>query len=180
MAANVKVTVGGSQKGMASVAPYSHAKGLQRVMAGNQVTDQIVVYRVPAYEVTIGGGKTYSAVRFGLVNDGTMPETRTCDAGLTAARTCTPSWDAYYCPHSFTRRERVGAWRLMEGKSFLIHEGGRIGGSLGCIEILEDRWNEFLGELEKIAGMPAKDIGAKKMLEVSVEASTYPKATLVA
>ena len=73
---------------------------------------------------------------------------------------------------------------MLPGKGFLIHEGadtrvGQVGGSLGCVEILNGDWNTFLGEIEKLGGAPCPAIGAAKLLKVSTEAAGFPMATLV-
>lgn len=182
--AEVKVTVGGKPDGKTLVAPYSHTEGLQYVMSGGVRTNRMVLYSVPRYSVTIQGGNAYSAVRFGLVNKGTVPVTRVCDAGLSAARNCTPTWVPSYSPHSFDGNSRPGAWRLIKGKGFLIHEGAntsenQVGGSLGCVEILDGKWNDFLGEIEKRAGVTSSLIADRGLLKVAIEYADYPTATLV-
>jgi hypothetical protein len=184
MANQVKITITGKPKGTTTVVPFSHAKGLQHFMSGNVPTALAVKYQVPSYDVRITGGSTYAAVRFGLVNDGSTPVTRTCDAGLSAARVCTPTWISSYSPHSFAGSARRGAWRLLPEKGFLIHEGadttvGQSGGSLGCVEILDARWNTFLREIEALANASAAEIGKAGLLKVSIEQASYPTATLL-
>ena len=180
----VSVTVGSTVLGQTQVVPYSHREGLQYVAVRGVPTDQPLVYKVPYYDVTIQGGSSYTAVRFGLQNKGTAPKTRTCDAGLSSHRVCTPTWLPKYSPHSFNGTSRDGAWILIPGKSFLIHEGadtriGQVGGSLGCIEILDGKWNSFLAEIEKLAKTTVTEIGKKGLLSVTIKAAPYPTATLV-
>src|SRR5262249_34413346 len=148
----VHVVITGKILGQTFVVPYSHHGGLQTYVVGGVRTDTPVVYKVPYYEVRIEGGRKYKAVRFGLQNKGQVPPpaTRRCDAGLSAAHDCTPTWVPGYSPHSFAGGSRRGAWRLLPGRGFLIHEGadtsaGQVGGSLGCVEILDGDWNGFLG-----------------------------------
>ena len=144
-----------------------------------------MIYKVPWYEVRIEGGGTYKAIRFGLQNKGQMPPapSRPCDAGLSAGRTCKPTWVPGYSPHSFAGDSRAGAWRLLPGKGFLVHEGvdakkGQVGGSLGCVEILEGQWNAFLNELEALGKVPCPAPGAAGKLKVVIEPAGYPVATL--
>lgn len=184
MASEVHVTISGKQKGKTFVVPYNHREGLQFVTTGGKRTDQPVIYEVPFYEVRVDGGGTYAAVRFGLQNNGKVAKTRNCDAGLSHAQHCTPSWIRDYSPHSFRGGSRPGAWQLMHGRGFLIHEGadtrkGQVGGSLGCVEILDGRWNYFLAEIERLAGAPADMVGATSKLKVSIEFAPYPAASLV-
>ena len=125
MLQQVHLTITSKISGHAAVAPYSHAHGLQ-LLVDKFGQNYAVVYDVPAYEVRIDGGDTYAAIRFGLQNDGVWPaksNTRKCDAGLFEKRTCTPSWDSNYSPHSFHGGPLKGAWVLLPGQSFLIHEG---------------------------------------------------------
>ena len=72
----------------------------------------------------------------------------------------------------------------MPGRSFLIHEGAdtrasQVGGSLGCVEILDGGWNSFLAEIERLGCASCSGIGASGKLKVRVEAATFPLATLV-
>jgi hypothetical protein len=86
---------------------------------------------------------------------------------------------------SFTLPGRPGAWRLLEGKGFLIHQGPdddakTAGGSLGCIEVVgKDEWDDFLGLLESIAGADCQRIGAQRALTVRIEHAEFPTATVV-
>jgi hypothetical protein len=183
---NVHVVVTAEILGKTLVVPFSHDRGLQFFVQNRQVTESPVVYQVPSYEVRIEGGSQYSAVRFGLQNKGFMPPPTSwrCDAGLSAEHHCTPTWVPGYSPHSFTGTSRPGAWRLLLGRGFLIHEGadttlGQVGGSLGCIEILDGEWNTFLGEIERIGGAPCAGLGNAGRLKVDIEAAALPMATLV-
>nr|WP_294504889.1 hypothetical protein [uncultured Rhodopila sp.] len=184
MASEVEVTITGIVRGKTFVVPYSHHQGLQFVVVGGVRTERPVIYEVPYYEVRVGRGGTYAAVRFGLQNNGSVPKIRHCDAGLSHAHHCTPSWIPTYSPHSFRGGSRPGAWQLLPGKGFLIHEGAdtrkdQVGGSLGCVEILDGRWNYFLAEIERLAGAPVAAISASHKLQVSIESAHYPIASLV-
>jgi hypothetical protein len=187
MANHVHVVITGKLRGKTHVVPFSHGAGLQFYVVNGIVTEQPVEYEVPIYEVRVAGGGVYTAVRFGLQNNGTMPplRTRMCDAGLSRSHSCVPSWVAGYSPHSFEGGPRAGAWRLLPGKGFLIHEGadttkGQVGGSLGCIEILDGRWNSFLEEIERLAHAACPVIGRTGTLTVTIDSASYPRATLVA
>ena len=183
MTGHVHVIVTNKSKGQTSIAPYSHASGLQFAVVNGIRTDKILIYTVPYYEVRIDKGGSYKAVRFGLQNDGTVAKVRQCDAGLSMAQVCTPSWIPTYSPHSFDGTARAGAWQLLPGKGFLIHEGAdtranQVGGSLGCIEILDGRWNAFLSEIETLAKTKAQEVGKSRLMKVTIEAAPYPTATL--
>jgi hypothetical protein len=183
MPAKVTVTITGLSRGNTDVVPYNRAQGLQRRIVGGVVTNQLVVYQVPSYEVRVEGARTYAAIRFGLQNNGTVTKTRRCDVGISNAQVCTPEWVPGYRPHSFGGLMRQGAWRVLPGRQFLIHEGPdsrtQHGGSFGCIEILDRRWNDFLADIERLAGMPAPDISRTKALKVVFETAPFPTATLV-
>lgn len=186
MATEVHVVITGRQMGSTSVVPYSHGVGLQFYVQNGMPTRKPVIYKVPFYEVRIEGGGKYKAVRFGLQNKGRMPPPATCvcDAGLSAAHNCTPTWVPGYSPHSFAGGSRAGAWRLLPGRGFLIHEGadtrkGQVGGSLGCVEILDGGWNTFLNEIERLGGAVCHALGTAGKLKVKIEPAAYPKATLV-
>ncbi len=183
---DVRVVVTMKPLAMTPVVPYSHDRGLEFYVQNGAATQKPVIYQVPSYEVRIDGGGKFSAVRFGLQNKGLMPPpTRLrCDAGLWAAHHCTPAWVPEYSPHSFAGASRRGAWRLLPGRGFLIHEGanttlGQVGGSLGCVEILDGRWNTFLAEIEKLGGAPCASLGSAGRLKVDVEAAALPMANLV-
>src|SRR5258708_7294675 len=116
-AMSIHVIVTKKITGEALVCPYSQTRHLQFYTVNGLVTDQPVLYRIPAYEVRIEGIGEYDSVRFGLQNHGTPPpKVRTCDAGISHSHICTPSWNSTYCPHSFDRINRMGAWRLFPGK----------------------------------------------------------------
>jgi hypothetical protein len=71
----------------------------------------------------------------------------------------------------------------LPGQGFLIHEGanrsvGEVGGSIGCIEVLDGRWNTFLAEIEKIGGGPCHQIAVSRKLTVKIEFAPYPHALL--
>jgi hypothetical protein len=172
--------------GEAHVCPYSQTRHLQFYMINGTVTDQPVLYRIPVFEVRIDGGSDYDAVRFGLQNHALLPpsKVRACDAGISHHHSCTPSWNPTYCPHSFDRMNRMGAWRLFPGKTFYIHEGPNrnrdgYGGSLGCVEILDGYWNDFLQEIERIGKAPCDQIAKNHGLKVTIEAAPFPVAKLV-
>jgi hypothetical protein len=175
----VTVTITGKQSGRTFISPYNQKDGSQGVL-----------YVVPCFEVQIKSGGTYRAVRFGLQNKGTVEEQRVCDAGLSHAPVCTPAWIDNYRPHSFTPQQRSGAWRLLPNLQFLIHEGADprkmrpdgsrlFGGSLGCVEIVDSQWSDFLDEIERLAEAPAPTIGAKQLLKVVIEMAPFPTAVLI-
>jgi hypothetical protein len=180
----VQITVTNRQIGTGPVVPYSHRDGLQ-MYSGGYKSGQPVVYNVPMYELRIESGGTYAVVRFGLRNkgDNATLQVRPCDSGLHEPRVCTPSWLPHYSPHSFRGSSRPGAWQLLPGQGFLIHEGanrsvGQVGGSIGCIEVLDGRWNTFLAEIEKIGGGVCHQIAASRKLTVKIEFASYPHAVL--
>lgn len=180
----VKVTA--TQRGKGPVVPYSHERGLQTYTTpAADGSPRVVIYQVPLYAVVVDGGKAYVAVRFGLRNNGTTPlPRRPCDSGLAAGRICVPNWLPHYSPHSFRGASRPGAWQLLPGKGFLIHEGAdraqrQVGGSIGCVEILDGRWNEFLAEIETAAGGSCAQIAAQGKLRVMIEHTRYPDAVLM-
>jgi hypothetical protein len=179
---SVQITVTNRQVGTGPVVPYSHSKGLQ-FYRGEALRP--VVYSVPVYELRITSGASYAVVRFGLHNrgDDATPRVRACDAGLHEPRDCTPSWMPHYSPHSFHGGVRAGAWQLLPGKGFLIHEGAnrltdQVAGSIGCIEVLDGRWNTFLAEIERIGGGTCYQIAASRKLSVKIEFAPYPQAVL--
>ena len=184
MANAVVVTVSSRVVGSGYVVPYSHEEGLQlrRPAPGRRV--QPVLYEVPIYEVQVEGADTYRAVRFALRNTGATPPRRGCDTGLSHQRTCTPNWLPSYSPHSFNGIGRPGAWQLIAGQGFLIHEGAdsrrrEVGGSLGCIEIVDGGWNSFLADIERLAEATCGQIAHARALTVKIQATSYPTATLV-
>jgi hypothetical protein len=178
----VHVIVTGKVTGEALIAPYSHTRYIQYYEVNGVKTSRPVLYRVPSYEVRIGRS-TYDAVRFGLENTGHLPppQMRSC-VGLADAQDATPSWNAAYSPGSFTRTGRVGGWRLFPNKGWYIHEGAvrgkNAGGSLGCIEILDGYWNDFLSEIEGLGKATCAQIAAKHTLTVTIEAAARPTAKL--
>jgi hypothetical protein len=179
----VSIIVTGRANGVGPVVPYSKEKGLQSYFTSTGIrTTRLVVYNVPIYQVRIEGGSVYDAVRFGLRHrDELTPDRRPCDTGLANNRICHPRWIPGYSPHSFVGESRTGAWQLLPGKNFLIHEGadraaGQVGGSTGCIEILDGTWNDFLAEIEKLAGADCSAIGAMSKLTVTIEETRYPIA----
>ena len=182
--AKVKIVVSGVPIGQSFIVPYNHKDGLQHYPAGHAKAKQPVIYSIAKYEVEVVGGNKYHAVRFGLVNKGTLESTRVSDAGLSAERTTYPTWVPGYSPHSFAGSAYAGAWRLIPAKGFLIHEGadgraGQVGGSLGCIEILDGGWAPFMEELKAKAKENWATIGAKQLLEVAIKRASSPIATLI-
>lgn len=184
MANPVTVTVTSEVLGTGIVAPYNHEQGLQvrRPMPGTP--GQLVLYQVPLYGVRIEGARTYKAIRFAVRNTGATQTTRGCDTGLSYARTCKPSWVPNYSPHSFDGIARPGAWQLLPDRGFLIHEGAdsrrrQVGGSIGCIEIVDGEWNSFLADIERLSEATCAQIGRARALTVKIEAAPYPTATLV-
>ena len=180
----VEVVVKNRQSGIALIGPYSHEEGLQLYGQPGMPGRRPVKYQVPAYEVYVSGKGPFRAIRFGLRNTGgTPPARRPCDTGLSHQRVCQPTWIPTYSPRSFRGQSRPGAWQLLPGKGFLIHEGpdlGEFGGSIGCIEILDGKWGHFLWQIEDIAGAPCAPVGASRGLTVILEAANYPVAGLIA
>lgn len=179
----VEVIVTNKQVGTGPVVPYSHRQGLQYYGGGR--SGRPVVYNVPVYELRVTSGGSYSVIRFGLHNrgDNATPRVRPCDSGLHEPRVCTPGWMPHYSPHSFRGGSRPGAWQLLSGKGFLIHEGadvpnGQVGGSIGCIEVLNGKWNDFLAEIEKLGGGTCHQIATARKLNVRIEFARYPQAIL--
>jgi len=65
----------------------------------------------------------------------------------------------------------------------LIHEGANsakdvIGGTLGCIEIVDGGWHQFQNEIQSRAGASCAAIGEAKKLKVTIEYAAYPMAKL--
>jgi len=178
----VAVTVTNRPVGKWLVTPFSYKFGVQRGESGSDVR-----YEVPVYAVSVDGGRPFKALRFGLINRNVTPPlpVRACDAGITEAITVHPAWLPTYSPHRYTRPARAGAWRLIEGQRFLIHEGPEEPsklerGSLGCIEIVgAGEWNAFLLQLETIGGETVATLAASKAITVTIEDATYPMARLV-
>jgi len=180
----VTVTITGKATGKSLIVPYSHADGLQKYPAGHLKAGQPVVYRINKYEIRVEGGRRYEAIRFGLQNKGKIVHSRSSDAGLSLPRTVKPTWVPGYSPHSFSGSAYAGAWRLLRGKGFLIHEGadshsGQVGGSLGCVEILDGGWQLFMDELRSTCGQPWPTIGNRRLMTVIVERASFPTAKLV-
>ncbi len=171
--------------GDVKICPFIYPAGLQYYIVRGVKTDTPVLYKVPAYEVRIDGGNKYDAVRFGLQNKGVLPPPtdRKCDAGLANPQVWIPEWIADYSPHSFVGGIRKGAWRLIPGKAWLIHEGADrgsgYGGSLGCIEILDGHWNGFLDEIETLGGDTCAQIATARGLKVTIVAAVRPTAHLI-
>jgi len=72
---------------------------------------------------------------------------------------------------------------LLPGRGFLIHEGadtrvGYVGGSLGCVEILDGGWPTFLGEIKKLSGADCAAVGKAGKLKVKIEGASLPTAKL--
>jgi hypothetical protein len=89
MPAKVTVTITGNTRGTMKRVPYNPTEGLQRKRVGGILTNQLVIYEVPCYEVRVEGAGVYTAMRFGLQNKGTVDQTRTCDVGISNAQMCT-------------------------------------------------------------------------------------------
>jgi hypothetical protein len=186
----VRVVVTGSRApGDGYVIPYNAktTPHLQHYVAVSGYVDpnRYVTYVVPFYKIQIVNGGLYKALRFGLRNrgDNLVPSRRPCDTGLSHSRICTPTFLPHYRPHSFLGQGPPGAWQLLPGKSFLVHEGGDsnrdvVGGSVGCIEIVDGGWRSFQDELESLAGGTCAAIGASRRLTVVIEPAPYPTAVL--
>ena len=180
----VTVKITGKVTGTSLIVPFSHADGLQHYPARHPKAGQPVLYRIYKYELVVVGGRKYDAVRFGLQNTGSVSPTRVSDAGLSAPHSVHPTWVDGYSPHSFRGGPYAGAWRILPGKGFLVHEGadsrlGQVGGSLGCVEVLDGGWSVFMDELKTICGTTWPAIGSQGLMTVEVEAASYPTATLV-
>jgi hypothetical protein len=71
----------------------------------------------------------------------------------------------------------------LKDREFYLHEGAdrakkEVGGSLGCIEILDGKWNHFLGEVEALAKDTCPNIGKASKLRVTIQAAPLPLAKL--
>jgi len=181
----VHVTITSTANEYAAVVPFSHQHGLDTFYdaLGQKYAN---VYKVPAYEVNIDGGDTYLAVRYGYQNkgDGKTPKSRQCDAGIAHHHRCLPTWKPGYNPHSFQGTGTLGAWILFPHKTFYIHEGpdrtnNGIGGSLGCVEILDGRWDDFLSQIKDLGNGECEVLGAAGKLHVSIQAGSYPTGTFL-
>ena len=182
--AKVSVKLTNKVVGMSLIVPFNHSQGLQLYPAGHAKAGQPVIYQISKYELVVNGSTRYDVVRFGLQNNGTISPIRVSDAGLTAPRTVHPSWVPGYSPHSFSGGPFAGAWRILPGQGFLIHEGanealGQVGGSLGCVEVLGGKWPNFLNELKTVCGTDWPTIGSRGLIDLTVEGGSYPTATLV-
>jgi hypothetical protein len=182
--ATISVKLTNKVVGTSLIVPFNHSQGLQRYPEGDTKAGQLVIYRINKYEMVVNGSTKYEVVRFGLQNNGTISPSRVSDAGLTAPHTVHPSWVPGYSPHSFSGGPFVGAWRILPGRGFLIHEGanealGQVGGSLGCVEVLGGKWPNFLNELKTVCGMNWPMIGARRLMNLTIEPGWYPTATLV-
>jgi hypothetical protein len=180
----VKVRLTSNVLGTSLIVPYSSADGLQMYPSGHPKAGQPVIYRISKYKMLINESSSYEVVRFGLQNKNTISPNRVSDAGLWAAHVVTPAWVPGYSPHSFRGGAYTGAWQILPGKSFLIHEGanegkGEVGGSLGCVEVLGGRWPAFLNELKTLCGADWAMIGSRRLMTLTVDASAPPMATLV-
>lgn len=170
--------------GTSLIVPFNHSQGLQMYPTGHAKAGQPVIYRINKYEMVVHGTTKYQVVRFGLQNRGTILPSRISDAGLNAAHSVHPGWVPGYSPHSFTGGPFAGAWRILPGRGFLIHEGaneaaGQVGGSLGCVEVLGGKWPDFLNQLKTVCGADWPVIGNRGLMNLTVEAAQFPTATLV-
>lgn len=168
----VTVTITSRIVGEALIYPYQR-EGLP---------DVVPLYVVPAYAVTIDDRWFFAAIRFGLSPlIVPYPRERICSVGIASSRTVFPTFVAGYSPHSFPGGETRGAWRLLPGKQFLIHEGpdsiekqGKAG-SLGCVEIAKDNWETFMRVLLTATGAHTySDVAQKKLLKVIIQATADP------
>lgn len=153
--------------------------------ARNMQAAPLPIYEVPLYELLVEPNSSFKIVRFGLTPLSPPPATRTCNVGLSSFRLVHPIWIAGYSPHSFRGIGRPGAWRILPGRQYLLHEGsnaaeGTVGGSLGCIEVAgASEWNSFLSALENRAGANCARISVAKALTLVLEAASYPQARLI-
>ncbi len=181
---SVNVTVTSKVIGAAIVVPFSLTEGAQTYPPGHPKVGDNPLYRISTYAMVVDGKSEYEVIRFGLQNKGTILKQRICDAGLACGQSARPTWVPGYKPHSFEATGYEGAWRIMDGKAFLIHEGPntglyQAGGSLGCIEALNTRWPDFLDELINITGEPWPEIGKHRLINLTLNAASAPMATLV-
>jgi hypothetical protein len=193
------VVVTGIVVGKTKIIPYSARLHLQEYDPHGPLSGENVKYEVPTYKIEIEGGGSYAAIRFGVVNRGILPppQSMKCDSGIVTPSVCYPTWVPGYCPHSFRPGIRKGAWRLFPAKNFYIHEGadaalGMVGGTLGCVEILNGKWGQFLAEIERRANPTVKPFqnttreseqfdqtfGAQHKLVVRIEHADTPIAIL--
>jgi hypothetical protein len=56
---------------------------------------------------------------------------------------------------------------------------GQVGGSLGCVEVLGGEWPDFLNELKTVCGVDWPMIGPRGLMNLTIEAGSYPTAILV-
>lgn len=183
----VSVTVTSKVVGSTLVVPFNFTEGLQTYPKGHPKVGTNPLYRINKYAMIVHGPDTeseYHVIRFGLQNKGTVPKHRISDAGLTSGRVAKPTWVPGYKPHSFEATGYEGAWRIIDGKGFLIHEGpdvgqNQVGGSLGCIEVLDGRWPDFMDELINITEKPWPEIGRHRLMTLTIHATHAPMATLV-
>lgn len=168
----VTITITSRIVGEAFIYPYQR-KGLPY---------WVPLYVAPVYRVTVDDRWFFAAIRFGL-NPLIMPPPaeRVCTVGISSSQTLTPTWVPGYSPHSFEGGEVRGAWRLLPGKQFLIHEGpdsmsaGGVAGSLGCVEIAKDNWKQLMHGLLVATGAGSfADIGQKQLLKVVVQGTVNP------
>lgn len=170
----VQVTITAKQAGKGYIYPY------QRHIR----VSELDIYEVPLYEIRIEPGLTFKAIRFGLTPQTPAPQLRHCNNGLNSYHKTIPTWVPGYSPHSYVGIGRRGAWRILDGKEFLLHEGadpdeGTVGGSLGCIEIVKgSEWNRFLASLEQVSGGTCEQISSAHSMTLVIEAAPYPVARL--
>jgi hypothetical protein len=180
----VSVRVTSKVVGSTLIVPFNFKDGLQTYPKGHPKAGGNPLYRVNKYAMLVNGQTQYEVIRFGLQNHGTVPKMRICDAGLRSGRTVRPSWVPGYKPHSFEATGYEGAWRIIDGKGFLIHEGpdvgqNQVGGSLGCIEVLDGRWPDFMDELINITEQQWPEIGKHRLMTLTIDATHSPTAVLV-
>src|SRR4029079_3242292 len=151
----VEGTIKSAISGVTTIAPYNHKEGRQLYQpTGSKGAGLLVRYHVPAYEVFVNTLGPFRAVRFGLRNTGSYPvPKRPCDTGLSHHRLCHPGWLPNHSPNTLPGTARAGAWQLIPGQNFLIHEGAGLNpkdipGTIGCIEILDGKWGHFLWAIE--------------------------------
>jgi len=170
----VRVTLTRNIVGSTLIYPY----------ARHMQVSQLPIYEVPLYQLRIEPNTVFKAVRFGLTPQDPPPATRTCNVGLFRQRVAHPAWVPGYSPHSFAGAGRPGAWRILPGQQYLLHEGsdpseGSYGGSLGCVELAGAMaWNSFLSTLERLAGANCAAIGAAQAMTLVIENATYTQARL--
>jgi hypothetical protein len=170
----IEVTITSKRTGTALTYPYDrHVK---------YPDNEAPLYEVPTYELKVSGSHhVFRVVRFGLTPARPpWAHARMCNTGIATYHKVTPTW-LHYDTHSFGAQGIRGAWRIFEGKEFLLHEGATppdgFGASLGCIEVVDFReWNKFLHTLQHASGSNLHHMSVAKSFTLIIEAAHFPMA----